>query len=234
MYGRGVGSLAPPATDRARSRRKAPRPACPQRIGAAPRAPEPQSFPGPWAPLATQRRRCSRSTRRPPTPSKLFPPQPRAHRQRTEYKIKNKNNKNVWLISKRHPRIRMYEWVVRNLRNAIPRRLPRLFERADAPRARGAARARAAPVRVRPRERPHQSASKRSCPLGELRRWEVGKFAMRVFSRSGAPCCGARARARARGFAGRARRNAANRDFATRPERLRVVCWPHPRALHAI
>ena len=75
-----------------------------------------------------------------------------------------------------------------------------VFRRCSRARTRGAARARAAPVRVRPRAKPRQSASKRSCPLGELRRWEFGKFARR---RSFFPIRGPllRARARARGFA---------------------------------
>ena len=145
---------------------------------------------------------------RPPTPSKLFPPGARA---RAGGAPNKKNKKNVWRISKGHPRIRMYECVEQNLRNGIPRRLPPLFARAD---ARGGARAR----RARSRSSPREATSKRVekvVPLGRIAPLGIRKIraAALLFPDPGPPAAGARARARIRGFA---ERNAADRDFAAR------------------
>ena len=133
----------------------------------------------------------------------------------------------MWRISKRHPRIRTYECVVQNLRNVILWCLPR-FARARARRARS---------RSSPRKAPSKRVE-RVVPLGRIAPLGIRKIRnARFFPIRGAllrPV--ARARARARGFAVCARRNAAEtrlRDatprFATRPERLR-----HARETHHI
>ena len=109
-----------------------------------------------------------------------------------------------------------------DLRNAILWRLPLLFVRADAPRARAAARARAAPrpFAFVPAKGPVKAHRKGRAPWANCAVGNSENSQCAFFPDPGRPAA-ARARADSRDARGE---NAANRDFASRRDPNGFTC----------